>query len=216
MPKPIQIDFVSDVVCPWCVIGLRELERALSRLTEVVAPAIHLQPFELNPTMPREGQNMAEHLEQKFGRRMDQTSGVREALLSRAAALGFTMAMNDDSRVYNSFDAHRLLHWAGLHGDQKALKHALFAAYFTEGLNIADPDVLVAKAESVGLDGAAAREVLASGRYADEVRMAEQSWLRAGVNSVPSIVINRKYLISGGQTAAVFEDSLRRIAAEAA
>jgi predicted DsbA family dithiol-disulfide isomerase len=216
MPKPIQIDFVSDVVCPWCVIGLRELETALSRLTEVVAPTIHLQPFELNPTMAREGQNMAEHLEQKFGRRMDQTSGVREALLSRAAALGFTMAMNDDSRVYNSFDAHRLLHWAGLHGDQKALKHALFAAYFAEGLNIADPDVLVAKAESVGLDGAAAREVLASGRYADEVRMAEQSWLRAGVNSVPSIVINRKYLISGGQTAAVFEDSLRRIAAEAA
>ncbi len=214
MPKPLQIDFVSDVVCPWCVIGLRELETALGRLTEVVEPTIHLQPFELNPTMPREGQDIAEHMLQKFGRKMDDSSGIRQALQARAADVGFTLAMNDNSRVYNSFDAHRLLHWAGLEGKQVALKHALFGAYFTENLNIADPEILVAKAESVGLDGAEARAVLTSGRYTDEVRAAEQGWMRSGINSVPSVVINRKYLISGGQTAAVFEDSLRRIAAE--
>jgi predicted DsbA family dithiol-disulfide isomerase len=216
MPKPIQIDFVSDVVCPWCVIGLRELEAALGRLTDVVSPTIHLQPFELNPAMPREGENMADHMKRKFGRAMDQSSGVRDVLKARAEGLGFAMAMDENSRVYNSFDAHRLLHWAGLKGRQVALKHALFAAYFTENANIADPDVLAAKAESVGLDGAEAREVLRSGRYSDEVRAAEQGWMRSGVNSVPAVIINRKYLISGGQTAAVFEESLRRIAAEAA
>jgi len=154
MTKAIQIDFVSDVVCPWCAIGLRELETALARLSDTIAPTVQLQPFELNPTMPPEGQNIAEHMLQKFGRRMDESSGVREALQARANEVGFTMTMSEDSRVYNSFDAHRLLHWAGLQGKQIALKHALFGAYFTENLNIADPDILVAKAESVGLDGA--------------------------------------------------------------
>jgi predicted DsbA family dithiol-disulfide isomerase len=215
-PSSLQIDFVSDVVCPWCVIGLRELETALERMGGAVSAEIHPQPFELNPTMPREGQNMAEHLRQKFGRKMDEFSGIRAALQARASDVGFTMTMNDDSRVYNSFDAHRLLHWAGLRGHQVALKHALFTAYFTERLNIADPDVLVAKAESVGLDETEAREVLSSGRYADEVRAAEEGWIRSGINSVPSVVISRKYLIAGGQTAAVFEESLRRIAAESA
>lgn len=216
MPKPVQIDFVSDVVCPWCVIGLRELETALTRLAGTVEPVIRLQPFELNPAMPREGQNIAEHLAQKFGRSLDQSSGIRQTLQARATSLGFTMAMNDDSRVYNSFDAHRLLHWAGLKGRQVALKHALFEAYFTLNENIANPEVLAAKAESVGLDGAEAREILASGRYTEEVRAAEQAWIKAGINSVPSIVIDGKYLISGGQTADVFEQAFRRITAEAA
>lgn len=214
MTKPIQIDFVSDVVCPWCVIGLRELETALARLTDVIEPDIHLQPFELNPTMPSEGQGMAEHMKQKFGRTIDQMGGARDALRARAAEVGFTMGMREDSRIYNSFDAHRLLHWAGLEGRQVALKHALFGAYFTENLNIADHDILVAKAESVGLDGVQARDVLATGRYRAEVQAAEQKWIQSGISSVPSVVINRKYLISGGQTAAVFEESLRQIAAE--
>jgi predicted DsbA family dithiol-disulfide isomerase len=217
MLKPMRIDFVSDVVCPWCVIGLLELERALARLTDVIEPEIELQPFELNPTMPREGQNMAEHLAQKFGpRASDRVAASRDALRARAAEVGFTMAMTDDSRVYNSFDAHRLLHWAGLEGRQIALKEALFTAYFTRNDNIADPEILVATAESVGLDGAAARTVVTSGRYRDEVLEAEQRWVRSGITAVPSVVIDRKYLISGGQTAAVFEQSLRRIAADAA
>jgi predicted DsbA family dithiol-disulfide isomerase len=215
MTKPIQIDFVSDVVCPWCAIGLGELEKALANLTDVVEPHIELQPFELNPTMPREGQGIAEHMEQKFGRKLDDAGGMRDMIRARAADVGVTMTMSEDGRVYNSFDAHRLLHWAGLEGKQVALKHALFEAYFTENANITDPDVLVAKAESAGLDPVQAREVLSSGRYTDEVRAAEQNWVRAGISSVPAVVINRKYLISGGQPAAVFEESLRKIAAEA-
>ncbi len=218
MTKPVQIDFVSDVVCPWCAIGLGELEKALAKLTDVVAPDIHLQPFELNPTMPQEGQGIAEHMEQKFGRKLDDAGGMRDMIRARAADVGVTMTMREDSRIYNSFDAHRLLHWAGLKGEGKqvALKHALFGAYFTDGANIASADVLAGLAEGVGLDAAEARDVLTSGRYADEVRAAEQTWMRSGISSVPAIVINRKYLISGGQTAAVFEESLRRIAAEAA
>jgi predicted DsbA family dithiol-disulfide isomerase len=216
MTKPIQIDFVSDIVCPWCAIGLGELEKALANLTGVVEPHIELQPFELNPTMPPEGQGMAEHIEQKFGRKLDDAGGMRDMIRARAADVGVTMAMREDSRIYNSFDAHRLLHWAGLEGKQVALKHALFTAYFTDGANIASADVLVGLAEGAGLDPVQARDVLESGRYTDEVRAAEQTWQRAGISSVPAIVINRKYLISGGQPAAVFEESLRKIAAEAA
>jgi predicted DsbA family dithiol-disulfide isomerase len=216
MTKPIQIDFVSDIVCPWCAIGLGELEKALANLTGVVEPHIELQPFELNPTMPPEGQGMAEHIEQKFGRKLDDAGGMRDMIRARAADVGVTMTMREDSRIYNSFDAHRLLHWAGLEGKQVALKHALFTAYFTDGANIASADALVGLAEDAGLDPVQARDVLESGRYTDEVRAAEQTWQRAGISSVPAIIINRKYLISGGQPAAVFEESLRKIAAEAA
>jgi predicted DsbA family dithiol-disulfide isomerase len=216
MTKPIQIDFVSDIVCPWCAIGLGELEKALANLTDVVEPHIELQPFELNPTMPPEGQGMAEHIEQKFGRKLNDAGGMRDMIRARAAEVGVTMAMREDSRIYNSFDAHRLLHWAGLEGKQVALKHALFTAYFTDSANIASADVLVGLAESAGLEPVQARDVLESGRFTDEVRAAEQTWQRAGISSVPAIVINRKYLISGGQPAAVFEESLRKIAAEAA
>lgn len=214
MAKHMKIDFVSDVVCPWCVVGLRELETALGRLGDVVEADIHLQPFELNRTMPPEGQNHGEHIAQKYGRTPEQVEAGRAAIRERAAAVGFRMAQNAESRVYNSFDAHRLLHWAELEGRHIPLKHALFDAYFTEGSNIADYDVLVGKARSVGLDADQARLVLTSGRYAEEVRAAEQAWTASGINSVPSIIVNEKYLISGGQPAAVFEQQLRQIAAE--
>ncbi len=215
-PKPMQIDFVSDVVCPWCVIGLKGLEKALENLKGTVEATVALQPFELNPDMPREGQNVAEHVAQKFGGQTAQLDAARDAIRARAADLGFTMAMKEDSRIYNSFDAHRLIHWAGLKGKQVELKLALFEAYFTESANIGDADVLAARAESIGLDPTEAREVLASGAYRDEVLAAEDMWRRAGISSVPSVIVNRKYLISGGQPAAVFEETLRRIAAEAA
>jgi predicted DsbA family dithiol-disulfide isomerase len=215
MTKPLKIDFVSDVVCPWCVIGLRELETALGRLGDVFDARIHLQPFELTPDMPPEGRNLNDHIAGKYGRTPAQMEEGRAALRARAASVGFNMTQHAGSRVYNSFDAHRLLHWAELEGRHVALKHALFDAYFTEGLNIADPAVLVTKAASVGLDADAAREVLASGRYSDEVRTAERAWIDAGISSVPSIVVNEKYLISGGQPAAVFERYLLQIAEEA-
>ncbi|HEX4505427.1 MAG TPA: DsbA family oxidoreductase [Alphaproteobacteria bacterium] len=215
-PKAMQIDFVSDVVCPWCVIGLKGLEKALENLKGTIDATIALQPFELNPGMAPEGQDVAEHVAQKFGGQTAQLNQARDAIKTRAADLGFTMAMKEDSRIYNSFDAHRLLHWAGLKGKGVALKLALFEAYFTDGANISDPDVLAGRAESVGLDPAEAREVLTSGAYKAEVLAAEDMWKRSGISAVPSVIVNRKYLISGGQPAAAYEETLRRIAAEAA
>jgi predicted DsbA family dithiol-disulfide isomerase len=124
------------------------------------------------------------------------------------------MMTDDESRIYNTFDAHRLLHWAGIVGGQTRLKHALFDAYFTQGQSPADHDVLVAAAGSAGLDPAEARDVLTSGRYGQDVREAERLWQAAGINSVPAVVVNDRYLISGGQPAAAFEQALRAIAAE--
>jgi predicted DsbA family dithiol-disulfide isomerase len=216
MARPIKIDFVSDVSCPWCIIGLRGLEEALARTGDVVDADISFQPFELNPGMPPEGQNIVEHIAQKYGSTPEQSAANREMIRARAAALGFTMAMSDQSRIYNTFDAHRLLHWAEQSGRQAALKHALFEAYFTEGKSPADHDILVAAAEKAGLDGAAAREILASGRYAEEVRQAEQLWRSRGISAVPAVVINGRYLISGGQPPEAFEQALRQIAGQAA
>jgi predicted DsbA family dithiol-disulfide isomerase len=212
----MKIDFVSDVSCPWCIIGLGGLEEALRRVGGLVQADIHFHPFELNPGMASEGQNIVEHIAQKYGASREQSAATRKAIQDRAAQVGFRMATSDESRIYNTFDAHRLLYWAGLEGRQSALKHALFEAYFTGGQNVADTAVLVAAAEKAGLDGGAAREVLTSGRYADEVREAERRWQEAGVNSVPAIVINDRYLISGGQPPETFERALRTIASEAA
>lgn len=215
MARQLKIDFVSDVSCPWCVIGLQGLEEALARIGDVDA-RISFQPFELNPNMPAEGQNIVEHVAQKYGATPAQSAANREMIRGRAASVGFTMATSDESRIYNTFDAHRLLHWAELEGRQAALKHALFDAYFTRGENPSDPDVLVAVAERAGLDGGAAREVLESGRYVEDVRRAEQLWLSRGINAVPAVIIDDVYLISGGQPPEVFEEALRKIAAETA
>lgn len=216
MPRPLKIDFVSDVSCPWCIIGLRGLEEALARTEGVVAADIHFQPFELNPQMAPEGENIGEHIARKYGSTPEQSAANRQMIRDRAAALGFAMNSSADSRIYNTFDAHRLLHWAEIEGRQAALKHALFTAYFTDQQDPSNHDVLVAAAEKAGLDGAAARDVLASGRYAAEVRQAEQLWQSRGINSVPAIVIEDKWLISGGQPPEAFEQALREIAAQAA
>ena len=216
MAKPMKIDFVSDVSCPWCVVGLGGLEEALRNVGDLVEADIHFQPFELNPNMPPEGQNIVEHVGEKYGATPEQSATNRAAIHARAAEVGFTMKTHDQSRIYNTFDAHRLLHWAGLVGGQAQLKRALFDTYFTKGQSPADHDVLVDTAVAAGLDGDAAREVLTSGRYADEVRAAERRWQSAGINSVPAVVINDRYLISGGQPAAAFEQALRTIAAETA
>ncbi|HVE22336.1 MAG TPA: DsbA family oxidoreductase [Acidocella sp.] len=215
MARTFRIDFVSDVSCPWCIIGLRGLEEALARTGDIVAAEISFQPFELNPDMPPEGQNIVEHIAQKYGSTPEQSAANRKMIRDRAAALGFTMAMSDQSRIYNTFDAHRLLHWAEQEGRQMALKHALFDAYFTEGKSPADHEVLAAAAEKAGLDGAAAREILTSGRYAEEVRRAEQFWRSRGINAVPAVIVDGRYLISGGQPPEAFEQALRQIAAQA-
>ena len=213
MPKPMKIDFVSDVSCPWCIIGLRALEDALARTSDVVDAEITFQPFELNPQMGKDGQNIGEHIAEKYGATPEQSAANRATIRERAADLGFTMAMGADSRIYNTFDAHRLLHWAELEGKQADLKRALFEAYFTDQQDPSDHAVLVALAEKVGLDRARAAEILESDAYAREVRAAEQLWQSRGISSVPAIIINDRHLISGGQPTELFERAIREIAA---
>ena len=215
--KTLKIDFVSDVVCPWCAVGLGGLTTALDKLKgEGVAADITFQPFELNPQMAPEGENIVEHIGRKYGATPEQSAANRVMIRERAAEVGFDMRMGDDSRIWNTFDAHRLLHWAHetAPDKQEALKRALFTAHFTENRNLTDAGVLTQAAEAAGLDRAEAAEVLASGRYAPEVRAAEDLWRARGITSVPAVVVEGKYLISGGQPAAAFEEALRKIAAE--
>lgn len=226
---PMKIDFVSDVSCPWCVIGLKSLEKALEKVGPAVQVQLRFQPFELNPDMVAEGQDITEHLSQKYGRTPEQLAEVQENIRQRGAELGFVFGPGKRSRIYNTFDAHRLLHWAGLQdqaaraqgatdGDlqaqrQLALKQALFSAYFTDGESPGSHEVLLRAAKQVGLDAAGAREVLQSDQYAAEVRRAERFYQGQGIHGVPAIIINDRHLISGGQPPEVFEQALRQIAA---
>jgi predicted DsbA family dithiol-disulfide isomerase len=214
MTPRIKIDFVSDVSCPWCAIGLKSLEAAIARFGDAASIDIHFQPFELNPHMPPEGQDIAEHIAQKYGSTPEQLARTQEAIRARGAELGFEFNMDKRSRIYNTFDAHCLLHWAGLEGRQHTLKRTLFAAYFTEGQNPSDREVLIEAARNAGLDPDRAREVLESNRYAQEVREREQFYQERGIHAVPSVIINDKYLIQGGQPVDVFERALRKIAQE--
>lgn len=212
MKTSLRIDFVSDVSCPWCVIGLRGLEQALDSCAEDITAEIHMQPFELNPGMAPEGQNLDEHLLQKYGATPDQFAATREAIRARGEELGFTFRMDRRNRIYNTFDAHRLLHWAGIEGRQTALKHALFKIYFTEGKAPSEHAVLIEAAREAGLDPDAAAEVLTEGLYADEVRELEQRYTGAGIHAVPAVVVNGRYLIQGGQPVEVYAETLRNIA----
>jgi predicted DsbA family dithiol-disulfide isomerase len=214
MTAKLKIDFVSDVSCPWCVIGLRALEQALERVGDAVTAEIHFQPFELNPQLPPDGQDITEHLVQKYGSTPEQLQRNRETIRARGAELGFTFEMGRRSRVYNTFDAHRLLHWAELEGRQRELKRALFTAYFTEGRNPSDREVLIDVATQAGLNAVRAREVLESGRYADDVREREQFYGQQGIRAVPSVIVDGRYLIQGGQPVEAFERALRQIASE--
>ncbi|OYU27343.1 MAG: disulfide bond formation protein DsbA [Burkholderiales bacterium PBB2] len=210
----LRIDFISDVSCPWCAIGLKSLEQAVQSLPELQVD-LHFQPFELNPQMAPEGEEINAHLARKYGAAPAQLEQTRETIRQRGAELGFTFTKGARDRIYNTFDAHRLLHWAGLQGSQaqRDLKLALLSAYFTEGQNPGDHAVLRRAAEGVGLDGEAAAGVLASDQFSAEVRQAESEWQAAGINSVPAIVINQRHLIQGGQPPEVFAQALRQIAA---
>ncbi len=232
----MKIDFVSDVACPWCAVGLSSLEIALARLDPELAVELHFQPFELNPQMPPEGEDATEHLSRKYGAPPEQLAKNRQHLRERGAAVGFTFG--DRPRVWNTFDAHRLLHWAGVapgrtkpnhapsgvserserggvtsQGKQRELKHALLAAYHTRAENPGAHDVLLKAAKEVGLDTARAAEILDSDAYAAEVRAAEHHWQQLGIHSVPAVVIDDRHLISGGQPPEIFEQALARIAA---
>ena len=212
MATQLKIDFVSDVSCPWCVIGLRSLETALNKLKGEVTADLHFQPFELNPQMGVEGQDIVEHIAQKYGSTAADIERNGENIRARGAELGFEFNMQKRHRIYNTFDAHRLLHWAETEGKQEELKTALFSAYFTDGLNPSDHAVLLKVARKVGLDATRAAEILGSDEFAAEVREREKYYADRGIQAVPSVIINDQHLIQGGQPAEVFERALRELA----
>ena len=209
----LKIDFVSDISCPWCAIGLAALEQALGKLKGEVVAELHFQPFELNPQMPPEGQDITEHLAEKYNATPAQSAQTREMIRARGAEVGFDFVMEKRGRIYNTFDAHRLLHWADLEGRQRPLKHALFKAYFTDGDNPSSHALLVRIAGEVGLDAARAEAILSSDEFAEDVRRQERFYLGQGIHAVPAVIVNDRHLIQGGHPAQVFEQALREIAA---
>ena len=217
MPTPLKIDFVSDIACPWCAVGLASLLRALERSQDAVRATLRFQPFELNPGMPPGGEDVGEHLARKYGSTPAQQARMRDTIRQRGAEVGFAFHPGGRGRIVNTFDAHRLLHWAGLQGEdrQLALKQALLAACHGRAESMESPEVLRAAAAEAGLDAARARAILDGDDYAAEVRAAERFYQHAGIQSVPSVIVNDRHLISGGQPPEVFEQALRKIAQEA-
>ena len=222
MTTTLKIDFVSDIACPWCAVGLYALEAALERLQGEVAVDLHFQPFELNPQMGPGGQDLGEHLTEKYGSTPAQQAQIRDTIAARGAEVGFQFAPGGRGRVYNTFDAHRLLTWAeglgegesGGEGAQRRLKKALLMSYQGRAERIEDHEVLLRAVQAAGLDTVAAREVLDSDAYAEQVRATERLYQQSGIHSVPAVIVNDQYLISGGQPVEVFEQSLRQIAAK--
>lgn len=212
----LKIDFVSDVSCPWCAIGLAGLEAALARVQPAITAELHVQPFELNPQMGPEGEDVGEHLTKKYGSTPEQQTQIRETIRQRGAAVGFAFNPEGRGRIWNTFNAHRLLCWAeaeGEPGQQHALKRALLEAHHGRAESPADPEVLLACVQQAGLAVDRAQQVLGSDEFADEVREREQFFTRAGIHSVPAVIVNERHLISGGQPPEVFEQALRQIAA---
>ncbi len=214
MSRPVRIDFVSDVACPWCAIGLMALEQAIARIGDGLEVELHFQPFELNPDMEPAGEPIAEHLGRKYGMTAEQLVQNGEAIRQRGAELGFAFDMHRRDRIYNTFDAHRLLYWAGGLGaaQQRALKHALLRAYHGEGRNVSDSAELAAIAASTGLDGDEARRILDTGAFAAQVREREHHYQQRGIRAVPSVIFNDRHLVQGGQPVEVFEQALRQLA----
>lgn len=218
MARTLKIDFVSDVSCPWCAVGLYSLLQALERVQPDIQASLHFQPFELNPRMAPGGQDIGEHLTQKYGSTPEKQAQIREAIRQRGAEVGFEFNAEGRGRIYNTRDAHRLLHWAGeQHPDrQLALKQALLQACHRDRQAMDEHDVLLQAVRSAGLDAQQAADVLASRRYDEEVSEVEAMYHAAGIHSVPAVVVNERHLISGGQPSEVFEQALRQIAAQAA
>ncbi|MGH8230001.1 MAG: DsbA family oxidoreductase [Steroidobacteraceae bacterium] len=211
-----KIDFIADISCPWCAIALHALEAALASLAGRLEADLSFQPFELNPQMAASGEDIVEHLGGKYGTDAAQIQRSQELIRARGAEVGFTFDLAKRTRIYNTFDAHRLLYWAGIEGKQRELEHALLAAYFTAGRDPSDHGVLLEVAQHVGLDADRARQILDSDEYAADVRALEQLQRDRGIDAVPSIIVGDRYLIQGAQPVKVFEEILGRLTADSA
>jgi predicted DsbA family dithiol-disulfide isomerase len=214
--RTVKVDFVSDVVCPWCALGATALEQAIENLAGEITVELTYKPFELNPDMPAEGEHAVKHMMRKYGRTAGEVASRNEMVIARGEALGFRFDLEKRSHFYNTFDAHRLLLWATHEGRQVPLKKALLKAYFTDGQNPSDQETLVRLAGEAGLSSERAREVLAAGEFADEVRELERFYIDRGINSVPAMVLNDRQLVTGSQSVEHYETVLRQMAQEPA
>ncbi|WP_285433446.1 DsbA family oxidoreductase [Pseudomonas sp. fls2-241-R2A-110] len=212
MTATVSIDFISDVVCPWCALGATALEQAIENVAGEISVELTYKPFELNPDMPVVGEKAVEHLMRKYGRTAADVAAGKTMQIERGAAIGFKFDLEKRTHFYNTFDAHRLLLWALQEGRQVALKKILLRAYFTDGQNPSDRETLVRLAAEAGLDATTAQEVLASGAFAKEVRELEAFYRQRGINSVPAMVLNGRHLVSGSQSVEYYEQMLRQMA----
>ena len=214
MTQTLRIDIVSDVVCPWCIVGYRQLKQALDATGTPYD--LHWHPFELNPGMGPEGQNLTEHIMEKYGSSRADSEANRARLTALGDSLDFRFAFSDDSRMHNTFNAHQLIHWAATQGRGHDLKQALFAAHFTDGRNLSDPEVLVAVAAETGLDEAEARAVLDDQRYAQAVRTEERFWQQQGITGVPAMIFDRRHLVTGAQGTETYARIVAQLTGQAA
>ena len=204
---PLRIDIVSDVVCPWCIIGYKQVELALTMLDTSVDAEFWWHPFELNPNMPPEGQDVAEHIHQKYGSTPEQSQANRQRLGEIGASLGFKFGQQPDRRIYNTFKAHKLLHIAGHEQGwrkQTELKLALFSAYFQEGRDVSDKAVLLDVAQSVGLTRDASKAWLADAALTETVRAEQTQWIDRNITAVPAIIFDGRFMVPGAQSAETF------------
>ncbi len=208
----LHIDIVSDVVCPWCIVGYQQLIRALASIS--VESEIRWHPFELNPDMPREGENLGEHIARKYGYNSEESDKNRAHLIAVGNELGISFQFSTASRIYNTFDAHQLMHWADTKAQKHALKMALMNAYFTQQLDISNHSVLTEQASLIGLDADEASAVLGDQRFASAVREQELLWTSKGIRGVPAVVLNEKYLLSGAQGEENFRRSIKQVLEE--
>ncbi|MFK8048818.1 MAG: DsbA family oxidoreductase [Halioglobus sp.] len=211
--QPLEVDIVSDVVCPWCIIGYRQFEKSLGLLAEPPEVVIRWHPFELNPQMPEQGQDVGEHLTQKYGTTPEQSSAARERLTALGLSLGFEFDYSPGMRMVNTFRAHQLLHWGALQGRQTELKMALFEAFFSLRQDVNKIDVLVEVASAVGMDAGEARAVLEEGRFQDDVRKEQSRWLDNDIHAVPAFILNHQHMIPGAQDAETFARIIAKIQA---
>lgn len=212
-PDTVQVDIISDVMCPWCVVGFKQLELALAQTG--MGARVRWHPFELNPEMGAEGQNLAEHIMQKYSSSREDSQKARGQLQDIGQALGFEFAFTEDSRIVNSFAAHCLLDFAATKGLQHPLKMALFKAHFSQGKDVSHPETLLDIAESAGIERSAAAAALDDPAHQKAVRAQEKVWSQNGISGVPTMIFNEKYLLTGAQGPQAYAEMLQRAGSEA-
>jgi len=214
MKDKIKIDIVSDVVCPWCIIGYKRLEKAISEMGIQDKVDIEWQPFELNPQMPIEGQNVQEHITEKYGSGIEDQKRSEERMTLFGAELGFKFDYFDEMKMVNTRHAHILLEYAKENGKQTELNMRLVAAFFSERKDISDRDVLKKELQSVGLNADEALARLDSDDERYKVQTEETYWQSLGVSSVPTVVFNKKSGLTGAQPVDVYKEVLAELLQE--